>query len=63
MSSTWPPAELLELEIAEAWSEYLETTRRADQMLYAVVEEWAWARLQKQLRWIASSPTTVHPVG
>ena len=42
----------LAAEEAQAWSEYLETTRGADGD-YAEVEPWAWARLRQRLQSIA----------
>lgn len=43
-------AELLEIEKAEAWFEYLESTRGQVDLRYAEIEPWAWARLQQRLR-------------
>jgi hypothetical protein len=42
--------ELLLIEEADAWFEYLETTRGTTVIRYAEVEPWAWARLSQQLR-------------
>lgn len=42
--------ELLEIEEADAWFEYLSSTREAPPSCYANVERWAWARLCGRLR-------------
>ena len=42
--------ELLLIEEADAWFEYLETTRGKLATRYAEVEPWAWARLSQRLR-------------
>ena len=41
--------ELLEIEEADAWFEYLRLTRDAPESCYANVELWAWARLRGRL--------------
>jgi hypothetical protein len=42
--------ELLLLEEADAWFEYLEATREQSLLRYPEVEPWAWARLTQRLR-------------
>jgi hypothetical protein len=42
--------ELLEIEEADAWFEYLESTRNQSVSRYREVEPWAWARLNQRLR-------------
>jgi hypothetical protein len=44
--------ELLMIEEADAWFEYLETTRHvtSHEKRYSEVEPWAWARLNQRLR-------------
>ena len=42
--------ELLLIEEADAWFEYLEATRGHTVVRYAEVEPWAWARLSQRLR-------------
>ena len=42
--------ELLLIEEADAWFEYLEATREQTELRYAEVEPWAWARLRQRLR-------------
>jgi hypothetical protein len=46
--------ELLEIEEADAWFEYLESIRTlpSHEQRYAEVEPWAWARLAVRLRTI-----------
>ena len=41
--------ELLQIEEADAWFEYLEATRAQSKSRYAEVEPWAWARLSQRL--------------
>ncbi len=42
--------ELLLIEEADAWFEYLEATRAQSALRYKEVEPWAWARLNQRLR-------------
>src|SRR5207253_9996368 len=42
--------ELLLIEEADAWFEYLEATRGQSATRYSEVEPWAWARLRQRLR-------------
>ena len=42
--------ELLLIEEADAWFEYLETTRAQSKGRYGEVEPWAWSRLSQRLR-------------
>src|SRR5579884_3211075 len=42
--------ELLLIEEADAWFEYLETTRSQSESRYHEIEPWAWARLSQRLR-------------
>ena len=42
--------ELLLIEEADAWFEYLEAIRGQTEIRYAEVEPWAWARLRQRLR-------------
>jgi hypothetical protein len=42
--------ELLQIEEADAWFEYLEATRNQSPSRYKEVEPWAWARLNQRLR-------------
>ena len=42
--------ELLLIEEADAWFEYLEAIRDQTEIRYAELEPWAWARLRQRLR-------------
>ena len=42
--------ELLLIEEADAWFEYLESTQGQTEIRYKEVEPWAWARLTQRLR-------------
>jgi hypothetical protein len=46
--------ELLMIEEADAWFEYLEATRGQIETRYKELEPWAWARLQQRRRAIAA---------
>jgi hypothetical protein len=53
--------ELLQLEEADAWFEYLESTRGQAETRYAEVEPWAWARLVQQLRGVRARRSRLRP--
>jgi hypothetical protein len=42
--------ELLAIEEADSWFEYLEATRGQTAVRYAEIEPWAWSRLNQRLR-------------
>ena len=42
--------EILMIEEADAWFEYLEAIRGQSAMRYAEIEPWAWVRLTQRLR-------------
>jgi hypothetical protein len=42
--------ELLLIEEADAWFEYLESTTGVSEARYQEVEPWAWSRLHQRLR-------------
>jgi hypothetical protein len=42
--------ELLLIEEADAWFEYLESVRGQSEIRYLEIEPWAWARLTQRLR-------------
>ena len=42
--------ELLMIEEADAWFEYLEATRGQMAIRYLEIEPWAWSRLNQRLR-------------
>lgn len=50
--STAQAEDLLRVEEADAWFEYLESTRNA--VAYEKVEPWAWKRLSARLTAIAT---------
>jgi hypothetical protein len=49
--------ELLMIEEADAWFEYLEATRGQTEIRYKEVEPWAWARLTQRLRAVKTKRT------
>jgi hypothetical protein len=53
--------ELLLIEEADSWFEYLEATRGHTETRYREVEPWAWARLQQRLRAIRARRTRLDP--
>jgi hypothetical protein len=53
--------ELLLIEEADAWFEYLEATRAQSAIRYKEVEPWAWARLSQRLRAIKTKKTKLRP--
>lgn len=50
MAATREARELLMIEEADAWFEYLESTRGQTELRYKELEPWAWARLSQRLR-------------
>jgi len=65
MGGTMPDAELaeelLQLEEADAWFEYLESTRGQTESRYSEVEPWAWARLVQRLRGVRARRARLRP--
>ena len=53
--------ELLLIEEADAWFEYLAATRAQTAARYGEVEPWAWARLMQRLRAIRTRRTKLRP--
>jgi hypothetical protein len=53
--------ELLMIEEADAWFEYLEATRGQTATRYKEVEPWAWARLTQRLRAIRARRARLRP--
>jgi hypothetical protein len=53
--------ELLLIEEADAWFEYLETIRSQPAARYDEVEPWAWARLSQRLRAINARMAKLPP--
>ena len=53
--------ELLLIEEADAWFEYLEATRGQTEARYAELEPWAWARLRQRLRAVNARRAKLKP--
>ena len=53
--------ELLLIEEADAWFEYLDATRGQSSGRYGEVEPWAWARLSQRLRAIGARRARLRP--
>ena len=53
--------ELLLIEEADAWFEYLEATRAQSKARYHEVEPWAWARLGQRLRAVRAKRAKLRP--
>ena len=53
--------ELLLIEEADAWFEYLEATRNQSAMRYRELEPWAWARLNQRLKSIRARRARLRP--
>jgi hypothetical protein len=53
--------ELLQLEEADAWFEYLEATRGQSETRYSELEPWAWARLSQRLRAVSGRRSRLRP--
>ena len=54
--------ELLEIEEADVWFEYLRVTREAPASRYVEVELWAWAQLCGRLHEIRARRAELAPV-
>lgn len=61
MTGRRDPYELLLVEEADAWFEYLAATRSQNPVRYLEVEPWAWARLSQRLRAIRTRRTKLRP--
>jgi len=61
LSATDEAFELLLIEEADAWFEYLESTRGQTEVRYKEVEPWAWARLSQRLRAIRARRARLRP--
>jgi hypothetical protein len=55
------PQELLLIEEADAWFEYLAATRSQSRVRYSEIEPWAWARLSQRLRAIHARRARLRP--
>ena len=54
--------ELLQIEEADAWFEYADSTKGQRGGRYAEIEPWAWARLQQRLRAIRARRARLAPL-
>jgi hypothetical protein len=54
--------ELLLIEEADAWFEYLDATRGQSTSRYGELEPWAWARLSQRLRAIRARRAKLAPL-
>jgi hypothetical protein len=61
MAANREAEELLLIEEADAWFEYLEATRGQTALRYGEVEPWAWARLHQRLRAIRTRREKLRP--
>jgi hypothetical protein len=61
MGSRREAEELLLIEEADAWFEYLEATRAQTEPRYREVEPWAWARLSQRLRAVRTKRAKLRP--
>ena len=61
MPNTELAEELLQLEEADAWFEYLESTRGQSETRYSELEPWAWARLSQRLRAVRARRARLRP--
>jgi hypothetical protein len=61
MASKREALELLLIEEADAWFEYLEATRNQSATRYQELEPWAWARLSQRLRAIRTRRAKLRP--
>jgi hypothetical protein len=61
MAAMHEAEELLLIEEADAWFEYLEATRAQSEVRYQEVEPWAWARLAQRLRAVKARKARLRP--
>jgi hypothetical protein len=61
MATKRDPRELLLIEEADAWFEYLAATRSQSPTRYGEIEPWAWARLSQRLRAIRTRRAKLRP--
>jgi hypothetical protein len=61
MSSKREAHDLLLIEEADAWFEYLAATRAQSAVRYQELEPWAWARLSQRLRAIRTKRAKLRP--
>ncbi len=62
VDETYEVGEMLAIEEADAWFEYLEAVRaHAHTGRYDEVEPWAWARLTQRLRIVEAGRAELRP--
>jgi hypothetical protein len=61
MATKRDPLELLLIEEADAWFEYLAATKSQSPTRYLELEPWAWARLSQRLRAIRARRARLRP--
>ena len=61
MAETDEALELLMIEEADAWFEYLESTTSQSSQRYEELEPWAWARLMQRLRALRTRRAKLRP--
>ena len=61
MANTRHAEELLLIEEADAWFEYLEATRGQSEVRYREIEPWAWARLRQRVRALRTRRAKLRP--
>ena len=61
MVGTEHAEELLQIEEADAWFEYLEATRGQTEVRYQEIEPWAWSRLTQRVRVIRTRRERLSP--
>ena len=61
MPETELAEELLQSEEADAWFEYLESTRGQNETRSEELEPWAWARLSQRLRAVRARRARLRP--
>ena len=61
MATNREAVELLQIEEADAWFEYLEATRNQTAARYRELEPWAWARLNQRLRAVRTKRAKLRP--
>jgi hypothetical protein len=61
LTGTQEAHELLLIQEADAWFEYLEAIRGQSAVRYLEVEPWAWAQLAQRLRTIRARRSKLSP--
>ena len=61
LTGTEEAFDLLLIEEADAWFEYLDATRGQSATRYVEIEPWAWSRLTQRLRAIRARRAKLRP--